>query len=228
MVWGWVKHLCKLSLLRKQNAKKIYIYFLYFYILHLLMFHQNKVHFESDIKVATSMNNSRSVPKDSWRCSRSVNLTERQADHSVPAFFLKSQPYTWNNGFPQAKYHPLIIANMEIWGSKCATYHHHLEVLFYFHSLSSLHLFLLFYHQPSDCSQKPKLFPWFNDPHPWRVCSAEPGTGMCLNSVFDGISQFETRTEWTLSDTLETQHLRFLLRRFCCCCCYCKTFTFAF
>lgn len=174
------------------------------------------------------MNNSRSVPKDSWRCSRSVNLTERQADHSVPAFFLKSQPYTWNNGFPQAKYHPLIIANMEIWGSKCATYHHHLEVLFYFHSLSSLHLFLLFYHQPSDCSQKPKLFPWFNDPHPWRVCSAEPGTGMCLNSVFDGISQFETRTERTLSDTLETQHLRFLLRRFCCCWCYCKTFTFCF
>lgn len=85
--------------------------------------------------------------------------------------------------------------------------------------------FFFFYHQPSDCSQKPKLFPWFNDTHPWRVCSAEPGTGMCLNSVFDGISQFETRTERTLSDTLETQHLRFLLHRFCC---YCKTFTFCF
>ncbi len=86
-------------------------------------------------------------------------------------------------------------------------------------------LFLFFYHLPSDRGQKPKLFPWFNDPRPWRVCSAEPGPGMCLNSVFDGISQFETRTERSLSDTLETQHLRFLLRCFCCCC---KTFPFCF
>lgn len=98
-----------------------------------------------------------------WRCSRTINLTERQADRSVPVFVLKSQPYNWNNGFPQAKYHPLIIANMEIWGSKCGTYHHHLEVIFYF-SLSFLSsLFSSFPHQK-----------WsrFNDPHPWRFCSA--------------------------------------------------------
>lgn len=81
-----------------------------------------------------------------WRCSRSVNLTERKADYSVPVFVLKSQPYNRNNGFPQAKYHPLIIANMEIWRSKCGTYHHHLEVIFYF-SLSLSSLFSSFPHQ---------------------------------------------------------------------------------
>lgn len=115
------------------------------------------------------------------------------------------------------------MANMEIWGSKCATYHHHLEVIFYFLSLSSLHLFP--HHRLSDCGQKAKLLSWFNDPDPWRVRTAEPGTRICLNSVFDGISPYETGTERTLSDTLETQNLRFLLRCFCCCC---KTFTFCF
>lgn len=101
-----------------------------------------------------------------WRCSRSVNLTERKADYSVPVFVLKSQPYKRNNGFPQAKYHPLIIANMEIWGSKCGTYHHHLEVIFYFSlSLSSL----FFFFSPSETEPTGA---WFNDPHPRRFCWA--------------------------------------------------------
>lgn len=43
---------------------------------------------------------------------------------------------------------------------------------------------------------------------------------MCLNSLFEGISLYETATERTLSDTLQTQHLQFLLRCFCC-----KSFT---
>ncbi len=103
---------------------------------------------------------------------------------------------------------------MEIWGSKCTTYHHHLEVIF------TSTPFFFFYHLPSDRGQKPKLFPWFNDPRPWRVCSAEPGARNVFKTLcLMGSPSWGLGPERSLSDTLwKHQHLRFLLRRFCCCC----------